>query len=171
MRPWCAPVESGQGRGGAQHAEGALESGPHLVRETTPNRAIRRETVRGRNRCRAWLSGWEATYGWIARTDSYPEGRGFKSCPRYEENPWDTYIPEGFLASWVFRAGSSGGHPPSGSCWMHWCGEVQRRCQQLVPVCLRGCVREADFDSCSAEGGVSDGDGSLVGDGDCVDYG
>ena len=29
---------------------------------------------------------------------SYPEGRGFKSRSRYEENPWDTHIPEGFLA-------------------------------------------------------------------------
>ncbi len=28
----------------------------------------------------------------------------FKSRPRYEENPWNTYIPEGFLASrgWLF---------------------------------------------------------------------
>ena len=33
-----------------------------------------------------------------ASSGSQPEGRRFKSCPRYEENPWNTYIPEGFLA-------------------------------------------------------------------------
>jgi hypothetical protein len=36
------------------------------------------------------------------RSGSQPEGRRFRSCPRYEENPWHSYMCRGFsrVAGW-----------------------------------------------------------------------
>jgi hypothetical protein len=46
---------------------------------------------------------WSAVLFEAHSQGSLPEGRGFNSRTRYEENLWDTYISEGSLAFGIFE--------------------------------------------------------------------
>ena len=63
-----------------------------------PKRVVTRLHETDRGPCEQTILGtrWHPpTRAIAALSGSYPEGRRFRSCPRYEENPWESHISQG----------------------------------------------------------------------------